>query len=208
MFFSFFPLTAGDAKGSSFEVDCVYLGELSKLLLAWLGSAKRALATVALGSFVALVLWRYPPFAAAIKDPLLRWPLGALVFSLCGLTTYLIEYAAKAAWKTYKIPRRLRDLTPHEETVLKRYLEEQTTVLTWGRIGEAAEVLRRDGVLHLLASDVGPDTRLMPMDAFSIDPIAWRHLHMNPELVGLERNPSWARFPWQEDSKKTRGKDK
>jgi hypothetical protein len=70
--------------------------------------------------------------APAIKDRVWRWPLVVLILSLCRLITYLVEYAAKAAWKRYRIPRRLHNLTGDEEEVLKRYLLEETNVLTWG----------------------------------------------------------------------------
>jgi hypothetical protein len=136
------------------------------------------------------LLWRDPKFAPAMKDPVWRWPLVVLILSLCGLMTYLVEYAAKAAWKRHRIPRRLLNLTGDEEEVLKKYLLEETNVLTWGRFGITTEVLRRDGILHLLESDVDKlSSTIVPMDSHRIDPIAWNYLHAHPDLVGLERTP-------------------
>ena len=125
------------------------LESLAKLLETWFGNPIRGLTTMMLSSIIVIALWRFQPFAEAMKDSFWRWPFLALVVSSTGLITYPVAHF----WKLFEARRhtssnlkkcvmRLSDLTPHEKHVLKQYLQDENRTLHWAPSG---------GTIHTLA---------------------------------------------------------
>lgn len=123
----------------------------------------------------------FQPFESTIKDPFWRVPLFMLVFGCAGLATYPPHALGK--WLSHKITiiSRLKDLTPHEKKVLRRYLENQSTAEAWGRGGGSVDTLCRDGILVLLSTDPDPKNRLP--DVYGIERTAWKYIRSHPELI-------------------------
>lgn len=142
-----------------------------------------------------IVLWLrwFQPFRIAVEDPFWHWPILVLIVSSSGLATYPLEHVWKK-WatkraeseSTKKCITRLKNLTPNEKAVLRRYLEEETTTAKWGRGGGAVETLARDGILSWLLSD--PFMTSVSLEIYAINEVAWKHLKAHPELVDLEAN--------------------
>ncbi len=157
---------------------------LAKIAIPWLEKPARIMGAIVIAGVLFFALFQYPWFSSAVKDHLLRWPLGGVLFAGSFLLTYPIELA----WKTISHKRqqrrmisRLNNLTPHEKKVLNRYLENESTTENWGRGVGTVEVLARDGILSLIASD--PDERNMEPDCYALDLGAWKHLKKYPELL-------------------------
>jgi hypothetical protein len=98
-----------------------------------------------------------------MKDPFWRWPVFVLMLSSAGLITYPLEYAWKRIDSRRKriasrkaILMRLEKLTPDEKLVLRQYLQTESTVAAWNRVGGVVNALAHDGILSLLASDSTP----------------------------------------------------
>ena len=145
-----------------------------------------------IASIATLLLWRYHEFREALRDPILRWPVAILVISMAGLITYPVSTAwtwidAKRKERMFarRVIARLGNLTPSEKHVLGEYLQQESTVNSWGRGIGVVNALARDSILSLLVSDEDPKN-LAP-DVYSISELAWKHLHRHPELVDLEK---------------------
>jgi hypothetical protein len=102
------------------------------------------------------------------------------------MATFPLQLIGKAflhRWHRWKKVSRLKILTPHEKKVLARYLDNQSTVESWGRGGGPVNVLAGDGILILIASD--PDGRNMEPDVYAIDPAVWKRIQRDPDPIKI-----------------------
>jgi hypothetical protein len=71
---------------------------------------------------------------------------------------------------------------------LQNYLQDESRTYTFGREGGAADVLTRDGILHLSPKTPEPVYGQVIVDLYFIDEDVWKHLHKHPELIDLIPN--------------------
>ena len=76
---------------------------------------------------------------------------------------------------------RLKSLTREEKEFLSRYIKEESRVQGHWRNSPIAAVLRADGIIY-----VAVEQGLVDNFPFTIAPWAWKYLHKNPHLVGID----------------------
>jgi hypothetical protein len=185
--------------GSSFAIKYgLSLEPLAKILEWFKAVSPRPLWAIMLSSAILLFLTRVPSIANVINSALGKNKVWLLV-ALIGSSTMLVTYATEYGWKRIaerkrkkKIIVRLSDLTIHERKTLQNYLQCEARSYAFGREGGAADVLARDGILHLSPKTPDPMFGSVPVDLYFIDEDVWKYLHKHPELIDLEANrPSW-----------------
>lgn len=163
------------------------VGDIFKHLLQWLSTPIRGMGVLVLTSTVLFALyWK----GKLPTDNFLRGLLLVALLSTFGLATYPLEHGWKAFAKRrsgkkmeQKIFARLQHLTPEESRMLRAYIEQRRTTVSFAPYEGVVEVLAKDGILHLIAHN--PDAHVLLSDTYTIDPIAWRHLNAHPDLIGL-----------------------
>jgi len=157
------------------------LEAFSKIATEWFRPI-RFFGAVVITALLLVALRFVPPISDLLKDSVWRWGVLAFVFAAACLLTY----PAERRWKRHSLIARLSRLTPHEQKVLGRYLQEDSRAIEWPRFGGTVDVLAKDGLLTLLASDAS-ERNLCP-DVYQMNETVWVYLRAHPELVDLERS--------------------
>ena len=81
-------------------------------------------------------------------------------------------------WMVWRLQGRLRDLSPPEKEVLRKYVDQQTTTLTFPLNDGVISDLVGKGILRQ-ASNVSYSFSF----AYNLQPWAWRYLRRNPHVL-------------------------
>ena len=180
--------------GEAFGIKYGPLEALVKIL-EWLKPSPRTGWVVMLTTAAMLLMTRIPGVADIVNNSVIGKEKALLLLAFFGssslMVTYGVEYGLKRTSerkRKRKLIARLSDLTVHEKKALQNYLQDENRAYTFGREGGAADVLVRDGVLHLSSRTPEPMYGQILVDLYFIEEDAWKHLHKHPELIELTPN--------------------